>query len=153
MIGMKRILLALSVAALTLGAGQCPSKVTGGGTLQGSAGNDTIALTADSCGARTRGKFDYLSHNSDVKMHGDVVGVSRCLVSGVDQNGNPITTCPQCQALAGPQFGLGPADNEADVFYQSTNPAFPGRGLAVACISDNGQGHNSSGPDSAYVQV
>ncbi len=159
MINTKRFFLGLGLAALTLGAGPCPGRVTGGGILGGLNGRDTIAVTGDSCGATTKGEFEYVAHVSEVKMHGDVVGVTQCVATGVDQNGNLITTCPQCQALStllnpsGQTFGLGAADFEVDVSYRSTNPAFPGNGQALACVSDNGQGSKSTGPDVAFVQV
>lgn len=154
----KRLLLGLGVVTLTLGVGPCPGRVTGGGTVHGPSGHDTIAVNGDSCGSQVKGEFEYVAHNAEVKMHGGVTAVTQCVVIGVDANGNPITSCPQCQALVallnpGQVFGLGAADFEVDVAYRSTNPAFAGNGQAFACVSDNGQGRKSTGEDVAFVQV
>src|SRR5579884_225440 len=152
----RHFLLLLCASALTLGVGPCPTKVTGGGMMDGASGRDTITVNADSCGDTVSGEFEYVAHESLVKMHGQPIQATQCVVTGVDANGNPITTCPQCQMFVGlvspgTLFGGGAADSQFIVDYRSTNPALPGTGQALACVSDNGQGGGSR--DTAYVQV
>lgn len=154
MIRAKSLILGLGIAALTLGAGPCPSKVTGGGML---AGRATIAFKGDSCGNTTKGEFEYVAHEGVVKMHGELVELTQCFAIGTDESGNLITTCPQCQALRAllnpPPQPPGIADFQFLVSYRSTNPSFAGNGQALVCVSDNGEGSNASGSDAAFIQV
>lgn len=131
------------VAAASVVIAGCAGKVTGGGSLIGTAGHGSFGVTADSCGKTTKGQFEYVDHDSVVKLHGDVVGAGQCVAG--------LTTC-DCQALV-PGFGLGFADYEIDSEYRSTNPQVPGGGHVIACVSDNGEGSKATGADNASIHV
>jgi len=144
------------LALLSLGASQCPTRVTGGGTLNGDA---TIAFTANSCSDPAKGEFEYVSRTTPVKFHGDVDQVNQCAVLVDDSTGEIVSTCARCEALrtlvdpSGPVFGTGTNDSEIDISYRSS----AGNGQAIACVSNNGHGADSAsiqaltGPYAGYV--
>lgn len=136
----------LLVLSPLLIATTCPSKVTGGGSIDGNAGRATIAFNGDSCGATPKGELQYVDHDSGVKFHGTVTDVNQC---GVQADGSSNCVCHDLN----PAFGLGASDIEIDGFYRSTNPSTEGGGSFVACVSDNGEGSKKSAADAALIYV
>lgn len=132
----------LVVCSVLLVAG-CAGKVTGGGSLIGSAGRGTVAVNADSCGDAPKGQFQYVDDDANVRLHGTVVGAGQCVAG--------LTTC-DCQALV-PGFGLGSADYEIVADYRSADLHNAGSGQVIACVSDNGEGSKATGIDNASIHV
>jgi hypothetical protein len=143
---MERVTAAVAVVLFGFSLSGC-NKVTGGGTLEGFSGRATVAFNADGCGDVAKGEFEFVDHNAVVKMHGDVVAATQCVLPG---------QCAPCEALRSsinPSETPGTADYQIIATYRSTNPSFPGNGDVLACVSDNGEGSNAIVADVAYIQV
>ena len=117
----------------------CDNKVTGVGRLDGATGQASWGIVAEECDVfGANGQIQYDDHDNDVKFHGDVTAVLQCEVAG----------CPACVTLGFPL-----ADYEVHANYRSTNPAVPGDGQAVFCLTDNGEGTKATASDNAMVSV
>ena len=119
----------------------CDNKVTGVGRLDGATGQASWGIVADGCDAAATGQVQYDDHDNDVRFHADVLTVQQCL--------DPVV-CLTCVELG---FLLTGADYEVTAEYRSTNPADPGSGHAVFCLSDNGEGTKATASDNAMVSV
>lgn len=138
------VLFCLILATLVLSSA-C-DRATGGGRLDGANGRASFGFNGDGCDAPDfKGQVQYNDQNGGQKFHGDVVYARQCLVDG---------DCPVCDPLRITLgFPLTLGDYEVGVSYESTNPAVPGNGLATVCVTDNGEGVNSTGSDTAIIQV
>lgn len=136
----------LLTTLVALASGAC-DRSTGGGRLDGANGRASFGFTADGCDFPDsfKGNVQYQDHDGGQKFNGDVVYARQCLVGG---------DCPVCDPLRITLgFPLTLGDYEVGINYRSTNPNFPGDGTAVLCVTDNGEGVNSTGSDTAIVQI
>jgi len=133
-----RLIGTFSVLIVMTGCTLVHGKVTGAGNLDGTNGRATIAFNGDSCDDVVKGKFEFIDHDSGENMHGDVVAVTVCGVEGA------CTLCGNSATLGA---------YEIVATYRSMDPDRPGTGELFACVSDNGEGAHSSGPDTASIQV
>ena len=142
---MKTARLLCNVALTALLAGAC-DRATGGGRLDGVNGRASFGFNGDGCDTTNfKGQVQYQDHDGGQKLHGDVTFARQCLVGG---------DCPVCDPLRiSLGFPLTLGDYEVTIDYKSTNPAFPGSGTATVCFTDNGEGVNSTGSDTAIIQV
>jgi hypothetical protein len=126
------------VVALTSGC----DRVTGGGRLDGVNGTASFGFNADGCNfPEFKGEFQYVDNDRNVKFHGDVVFARQCIA---------VEDCPTCDALrTALGFPLTFADYEIQLAYRSQ----AGDGTARVCVTDNGEGANSTGSDTAIVVV
>jgi len=137
------VLFCLVLTALLVGA--C-DRATGGGRLEGVNGRASFGFTGFGCGGTDfKGQLQYQDHDGGQKFNGDVTFARQCLVDG---------DCPVCDPLRIQLgFPLTLGDYEVTIDYKSTNPAFPGNGIATACFTDNGEGAKAIDSDTAIIQV
>ena len=126
-------------------SGCAPGKVTGGGWIPSTSGDPrdkaNFGFNAAQCDADAiRGRFDYHDQNAagfaaagGVKMNGPVTAMTG------------LCETPPCPCPAGSYV--------ITVDYGSTNPNFPGDGVAVACVTDNGEGINATSADMGSISV
>jgi hypothetical protein len=146
-------LLVTMITTLVLTAGCTNIKVNGGGTMASTSGvhGDKAVITfhAEKCTAdeAVSGRINYHDMytpgwaNGGVKFTGSVVAAAQC-----GQPGSELI----CTAIYGyPRVPF----YFAEIGYKSTNPKYPGSGIAVVIVADNGQGVQAISSDIAVVQV
>ncbi len=131
-----------------------PGKVTGGGWMPSVSGMEKekaiFGFNADSCDGLdyVQGHFNFHDKYADwpggVKMKGDILEAYMCELQSSD---TATSTC-YCGAMLEDVPW-----HEITVEYRSTNPKYPGEGIAIVCIWDNGEGENAALPDTARIEV
>ena len=121
-------------------------RVSGVGRLDGVNGQASWGIVADGCDVPgSIGQVQYDDHDEDIKFHADVISVRHCVMP---------TDCVICDAQ---RVALGipitSADYEVLAEYRSTNPAVPGSGQTVFCLTDNGEGTKATASDNGIVSV
>jgi hypothetical protein len=144
----------LLLGSLVSGCGaSVRGRVTGGGWFPSAAEDGTKAnfgFNASSCDAtfqcgvwsNVKGHFNFHDKGAGVKLNGEVVGVTKCLWSGVYND-----SCRRCFEPGGE------GDYVIAVDYRSTNPFAPGTGEAFVCVRDNGEGLKATRSDFVKLVV
>jgi len=118
-----------------------PGKVTGGGWVEAPNGKANFGFNASSCDGpeNITGRFNFhdktasLFPNGGVKMNGAVIDAMQCAEqAGCEDPVAPGQICPM------DAYSI-------TVGYRSTNPKYPGTGIAGACVVDYGEGKNGTG--------
>lgn len=154
----KKYLIATLAAVAFLSFGcEYNGKVTGGGSMDGiNGGKANFGFNASQCLDKddnfvVKGNLNYHDKGVGVKLKGDVTNAGLCAVDGdVFDGGSQCNTADGIGACFG-------GEHEVQFNYDSKNPAVPGSGTGVACLSDGGEGVNvgggTFGADSVYVQI
>src|SRR5262245_443150 len=102
-----------------------PAKATGGGWLVGATGEEkaNFGFNADSCDGTLHGNLNYHDRSVDLKVNGEVLTAGLCDDLADDE------TLPACINCLDGEYQI-------EFAYESTNPANPGSGTAVACFGD-----------------
>ena len=132
-----------------------PGKVTGGGFLENCDGSKAnFGFNASSCDGYITGQFNYIDINAPfgdgVKMNGKVVDAAECVDPDLC---NSTIECGYCKSLMKGYNGDLERVYQVTVDYRSTNPRYRGKGKAIACVADNGEGINAVAPDLAAIKV
>ncbi len=127
-------------------SGCAPGKVTGGGWIPSASGDPgdkaNFGFNAAQCDPDAiRGQFNYHDQNAPLFAAG----------GGVKMNGPVVAPGGLCVAF--PPCGCPAGSYWITVEYGSTNPNFPGDGVAVACVTDNGEGINATSADMGSISV
>jgi hypothetical protein len=141
------------VLAAVVGLSGCAQggKVTGGGWIPSASGEAgekaNFGFNAEECTPdEVKGHFNYHDKALEVKMNGPVIDAGECVEPF--SNPNLSLSCLFCTlTFPGlPAYGI-------EVAYRSTNPALPGTGNAIACVTDNGEGANATSADLGRIFV
>lgn len=141
----RKAILSLAFVGLLAATGCTRGKVTGGGQVVDKEGTQiaNFGFNADSCvtGPESpEGHFNWVDTKSGVKMNGPLTRMENCLAS-------KSKICSNCRDY----FGTNTYTME--VAYRSTNPKYPGEGIAYACVKDNGEGKEVDPGDLVWVLV
>ena len=136
---------AMFLVAVVGVSGCAPGKVTGGGWIPSTSGDPrdkaNFGFNAAQCEEGViRGRFDYHDHNA----------AGFAAAGGVKMNGPVTETTGLC---GGPPCACAAGSYVITVDYDSTNPNFPGNGVAVVCVADNGAGINATSADMGSLRV
>jgi hypothetical protein len=152
----RMVLWTAAIVAGGLMVAGCNSKVTGGGSLQGLGGERaSFSVNFDSCKGidKAKGGFLYKDKSSALSVKGTLVGISYPL-NGVCAFVDGLPGLP-----GGPGSPIAPGPTGAAVSYaavatwESNDPKQPGRGEAVLCIRDGGEGGKADSADFVAIAL